>query len=167
MLFVQLGDIDKPGQLALVQVFPGLFRAHTDAVFRRDNNHAGIHHADGLHNLTGKVKIAGVIEQIDFALSVFDGDNGGRDRIFPLDFLRIKVADGGTLGRLSQPVGSLGVVQHTFSQSGLSVSAVSNQADVSNVASSIAHIDLPLSDPEIPDFAGLGSCNLAWIDYIR
>ena len=148
MLFIQLGDIYKSRELPLVQVFPRLFRANTDAVLCGNHNNAGIHYTNRLHHFAGKVKITGVIKEIDLCTTKLNGDNGGRDRILPLNLLRVKIADRCAIGRLSEAVGSLGVEQHAFRQSGLSVATVSDQADVANVERSIAHIDLPLSDPE-------------------
>ena len=70
--------------------------------------------------------------------------NRGGDGVAAPDFLRIKVAGGISVRALAQAVDALGQKQHALGQGGLSVAAVTQQADITNILSSV-HRKLLLS----------------------
>ena len=69
---------------------------------------AGIGNAERLHNLTGKVKEAGVIQHVDLGLVILHGNHGGGDGILSLGFFGVEVGDGVAGGDLAHTVNSLG-----------------------------------------------------------
>ena len=139
VFFIQLGDVEHRGQVGLGKVLPALFGADTDAALGGDADHAGVCNAQALHDLAGKVEVTGVIQHIDLALVIFDGNDGGRDRILSLLLFVVEVRNGRTVGALAQTGDRLGREQHAFAQRGFTIATMAQQADVANVIGSIAH----------------------------
>ena len=141
MLFVELGNVEHGGQTGLGQVLPALFGADADAALGGQADEARVSHAQRLHDLAGEVKIAGVVDHVDLALAIFNGNHRGRDGILSLLLFIVKVRNSGAIGTLAQTGDRLGGEQHALAQSGFAVAAVAKQADVANVIGSIAHRD--------------------------
>ena len=141
MLFVHLGDVDEPGQLALLQVTPGLFGADGQAALTGDQHHTGVRDAQGLHHFTGEVEVAGVVEDVQLGFLVFDRENRGGDGITTLNLFLIVVTGRIAVRGLAQTVDALGQEQHALNQRGLAVAAMAQQTNIADVFGLIAHIN--------------------------
>ena len=139
MLLVELGDVEHGGKTGLGEILPALFGADADAALGGQADEARVSHAQGLHDLAGEVEVAGVVDHVDLALAVFNGNDRGRDGILSLLLFIIKVRNSGAVGTLAKAGDRLGGEQHALAQSGFAVAAVAKQADVANVIGSIAH----------------------------
>ena len=139
MLLVELGDIEHCGKTGFCEVLPALFGADADAALRGQADQTRVGNAQGLHDLTGKVEVAGVIENVDLALVIFHRNDRRRDGILALLLFVVEVGNGRAVRALAQTGDRLGRKEHALAQRGLAVAAVTQQADVANVIGSIAH----------------------------
>ena len=139
VLLVELGDVEHGGKTGLGEILPALFGADTDAALGGQADETRVNHAQGLHDLTGKVKIARIVDHVELALVIFNGNDGRRNGILSLLLFVVKVRNSGAISTLAQTGDRLGGEQHTLAQSGFAVAAVAKQADVANVIGSIAH----------------------------
>ena len=139
MLFIQLGDIEHGGKIGLGKILPALFSTDADAALCGQADEARVNYAQGLHDLTGKVKITRVVDHVEFALVIFNGNDGRRNGILSLLLFVVKVRNSGAIGTLAQTGDRLGGEQHALAKSGFAVAAMAKQADVANVIGSIAH----------------------------
>ena len=139
MLFIQLGDIEHGGKIGLGKILPALFSTDADAALCGQADEARVNYAQGLHDLTGKVKITRVVDHVEFALVIFNGNDGRRNGILSLLLFVVKVRNSGAIGTLAQTGNRLGGEQHALAKSGFAVAAMAKQADVANVIGSIAH----------------------------
>ena len=139
MLLVELGDVEHGGKTGLGEILPALFGADADAALGGQADETRVNHAQGLHDLTGKVKIARIVDHVELALVIFNGNDGRRNGILSLLLFVVKVRNSGAISTLAQTGDRLGGEQHTLAQSGFAVAAVAKQADVANVIGSIAH----------------------------
>ena len=139
MLFVELGDVEHGGKAGLCEVLPALFGADADAALGGQADDARVGNAQGLHDLTGKVEVAGVVEDVNFALIIFHRNYRRRDGILALLLFVVEVRNRRAVGTLAKTRDGLGGKEHALAQRGLAVAAVTQQADVANVIGSIAH----------------------------
>ena len=139
MLLVELGDIEHCGKTGFCEVLPALFGADADAALRGQADQTRVGNAQGLHDLTGKVEVAGVIENVDLALVIFHRNDRRRDGILALLLFVVEVGNGRAVRALAQTGDRFGRKEHALAQRGLAVAAVTQQADVANVIGSIAH----------------------------
>ena len=167
VLLVGLGDIEDAGQLAGLAVFPRLFGAHAHAALGGADDDGGVGHPQGLHDLAGEVKIARCVQDIDLAALVLNGGHRSGQRNLTANLLGIEITDGISVGHLAQAVGPAGGIQHTLGQGSLSVSAVAQQTDVTDVLRGIAHsgfLSLLLEDRAPP--LGMRHCLSHYISRI-
>ena len=139
VVLVGLGDVEDAGHLALLTVLPGLLRPHAHAALGRADDHGGVGHPQGLHDLAGEVEIARRIQHIDLAALILHRHHGGGDGKLALDLLWIEVADGISVGHLAHAVDHAGLKQHALGQGRLSVSTVAQQTDIADVLRGITH----------------------------
>ena len=139
MVLVHLGNVEHGGLAGVLHGLPGLLGAHGDAALGGQNDQAGVGHPQRLHNLTGKVKEAGVIQQVDLAALEFHGNQRRGNGILALDLFRIKVRNGIAVGDTAETVGTVGHKQHILCQHGLAVAAMSQQCNVADILRSVAH----------------------------
>ena len=139
MLLVELGDVEHCGKAGLCKVLPALFGADADAALRGQADDARVGNAQGLHDLTGEVEVAGVVEDVNFALIIFHRNHRRRDGILALLLFVVEVRNRRAVGTLAKTRDGLGGKEHALAQRGLAVAAVTQQADVANVIGSIAH----------------------------
>ena len=139
VVLVGFGDVQNAGDLVGLTVFPGFFRAHAHPALGGADDDGGVGHAEGLTHFAAEVEVARGVQHVDLTALVFHRRDGGGDGKLAADLLGIIVANGGTVGDLTQPDGRSRKVQHGFGQGSLSVSAVAEQTDVSDVLRRIAH----------------------------
>ena len=141
ILLVGLGDVDKAGHVPLLAVLPRLLQAHGDTVLGGADDDGRVGHGQSLHHLAGKVKAARGVQHVDLTALVFQGGHGGGDGNLTLGLLGVVVTDGVAVHGLAHAVDGAGHIEQALCQSGLSASAVTQQADVANVLYRIAHVD--------------------------
>ena len=140
IVFVHLRDVDQPGHLPLIEQLPGPLGAHRQAALGRAHQNTGVGHRQALHHFTGKIEVTGGVQHVDLTTVIFHRNHRGGDGDLTLDFLGIVVADGVAVGGLTQTVDDAGRTQEALHQSGLSVTTVTQQTDVSNCMRRIAHV---------------------------
>ena len=143
VVLIRLGDIDKPGHVPLLAVSPRLLQAYGNTVLGGADNDGGVRGPEGLHHLTGKVESARRIQHVDLAALVFQGGHRSGDGDLAAGFLGIVIADRISVRGSAHALDGAGHVEQALCQGGLSASAVSQQADVTDVLYRIAH-DVPL-----------------------
>ena len=137
MILIQLGDIEHGGKTGVCQSVPALFRTHGDAALGGEADEACVYHPEGLRHFAGEGKVTGVIQNVQLAFIIFHRQHGGRDGVAALDFFRVEIAGGISVRALAQAVDGLGQKQHALGQCRLSVATVAQQADITNVLSSV------------------------------
>ena len=153
MLLVQLGDVEHGGKICVSQGFPALFGADGDTGLGGQADDAGIGNTERLHDLGGKVKVAGVVQNVELAAGVFHGDDGGFDGILTLLFFFIEVGNGGAVGALAETGDGLGQEEHAFTQGGLAVAAVTQKSNIADVLRSVHSFENLLSEQSERDCA--------------
>ena len=144
VVLVGLGDIEHPGQLALLAQLPGLLGAHAHAALGGADDDGGVGDLQGLDDLAGEVEVARGIQHIDLAAVVLHRSHRGGDGNLAANLLGVVITNGVAVDGASQPYGSAGQIQHALRQGGLSVATVSQQAYVADVLYGIAHNLFPL-----------------------
>ena len=124
IVLVHLGDVDDPGQLALVQQPPGPLGAHGQAALGGAHQHPRVRHGQALGHLPGEVEVAGGVQHVDLAAVIFHRSHGGGDGDLPLGLLGVVVADGGAVGGPAHAGDGTGHVQKALDQGGFAVAAV-------------------------------------------
>ena len=140
VVLVGLGDIEDAGEFPLLAVVPGLFGAHAHAGLGRADDDGGVGDADGLPHLAGKVEIAGGVQHVDLTATVLHRRHGQGDGDLAPDLLGIVVTNGIAVHGRTHTDGAAGQIQHALCQGGLSVAAMSQQADIADVLRGIAHL---------------------------
>ena len=140
VVLIGLGNIDKTGHIPLFAVLPRLLQANGDTVLGGADDDGGIRGPQSLHDLTGKIKGARGIQHIDPAALVLQGRHSGGKGDLALGLLGIVVADGVAVHHTAHAVQGAGHVKQALCQGGLTVSAVTQQADVADVLYRIAHV---------------------------
>ena len=146
MLLVQLGNIEHRGQTGVSQGLPALLGADADAGLCGQADNAGVGDAQGLYDFTGEIEIAGVVQNIDLAAGIFNGDDGGFDGILSLLFFIIKVGDSRAIGAFAETGDCLGQVEHTLAKRGFAVTAVTEQTEIADVLRSVHSFEFLLSE---------------------
>ena len=108
VILVHLGDVEHGGHVGVLEGLPGLLGAHGDAALGREDDEAGVSHAEGLDDLAGKVEEAGVVQEVNLAAFKIHRNDRSGNGVFPLDFLGIKVRNGVAVGDGAQAVGTVG-----------------------------------------------------------
>ena len=144
VILVGLGDVEQAGQLAALAELPGLLSAHAHAALGGADDDGGVGGLHGLDDLAGEVEVTGSVQNVDFAAVIFHRSHGQGDGNLALGLFGIIVAHGIAIGDLAQSGSAAGQIQHTLCQGGLSVSAMPQQADITNVLRGIAHTLFPL-----------------------
>ena len=142
VLLVGLGDIDEPGHVALLAVFPDLFKANGNAVLGGADNDGGVGGPQGLHDLTGEVERTGGVQDVDLTALVFQGGYRGRNGDLAANFFGVIIADGVAIGAGTHALDCTGHKQQALSQGSLPAAAVAHQTDVSDVLHRITHSDV-------------------------
>ena len=145
MLLVELGNVKHCRQVCIRQRFPAFFGADGDAGLGSQADQTGISNAQGLHDLSGKIEIAGVVEHIDLAARVLHGNHRGLDGILSLLLFVVEVRDGGAVGTLAETGDRLRQEEHTLAQGGFTVAAVTEQRDIADVLRSVHSVENLLS----------------------
>ena len=139
VLLVGLGDVEQPGQPALLAQLPRLLRAHAHARLGGADDDGRVGHLEGLDHLAGKVKVARRVQHVDLTAVVLHGSHRGGDGNLTAGFLGVVIANGIPVGGIAQPHGATGQIQHALGQGGLTISTVAQQTDVADVLYGIAH----------------------------
>ena len=137
IVLVYLGDVDEAGHIPVFAVFPGLLKAHGDAVLGRAHQDRGVGGAERLHDGAGEVERAGSIQQVDLHVVVFQRNDGGGDRNMTADLLGVVIADGVSVGVLADAIDGAGHVKQALSQRGLAAAAVTQQTDIADGINSV------------------------------
>ena len=111
IILVYLGDVDKAGHIALLAVFPCLFKANGDAVFGGQNQNGCIGSAEGFHNGTGEVETTGGIQQVNLGVVIFQRNHRGGNGNMTANFFGVVIANGVAVGVLADPVNDTGHVK--------------------------------------------------------
>ena len=157
MFLIQLGNIEHGGKTCPSQGVPALFRAHSDAALGGEADETGVRHPERLGHLAREGKVTGVIQNVQLALIIFYRQHSGGDGVSALDFFRVEVTGGVSVRALAQTVNGLGQKQHALGQGGLSVATVAQQANITNVLSSVHKKITPFMGPSPIHFARSGS----------
>ena len=129
---VKLGDDEELGKSSCVGGFDCLFCAYVKAGTCRSYDKGT---ACGSHRFVYaalKVKFSGGVKKIDFGVSPFKRSHGGRKRTLTLLFFGVKVHYGISVGDSSESVGSPRDIKHCFGKSGLALSGVTGDGNVSD-----------------------------------
>ncbi len=137
VLGIHLIDVEELGLAHLGGQLVGFFGAHIDAGLGGDDDEDAFRGADALAHPHGEVKQPRAVDEVYLVVLPLQGSHGGGHRDLPANLLLVAVADGVSIGGLSQTVGSPGPVQHRLRQGGLSAPAVAGDGNVSDL---IRHI---------------------------
>ena len=133
---VLVGAVDEDHAGLLAQQLPAALHTHGQAVLGGTHQHGALGGTNGGNSLTGEIKVAGSVHDVDTDVLIFDRGKGQRNRDLALDLLGIVVADGVAVGGTAQTIRSLGHEEHLLGQSRLAGATVTQQADVANVIGS-------------------------------
>ena len=139
VLLVGFGDVEEPGHIPLLAVFPGLLQAHGDTVLGGADDDGRVRHLKGLHHLAGEVEAAGAVQDIDLGALVLQGGDCHRDGDLTADLLRVEIAGGVSICGPAHTVDCTGHIQQALRQGGFAAAAMAQQTDVANVLHRIAH----------------------------
>ncbi len=140
VLLVELGDVDRLGQVGVGEALPGLLGADVDAVLGGDDYDAGVGDAQGLGDLAGEVKVTRGVQDIYLRLLVLRIHRGQGDAYLAADLLGVEVGDAVARGGAAHAVGDAGQEQDALREGGLAVAAVAEQGDVADVFCCVAHV---------------------------
>ena len=131
-----LGAVDEDHAGLAAQHLPAALDTHGQAVLGGAHQYGALGGADGGQGLTGEVKVAGGVHDVDLHALVVHGGKGQRDRDLALDLLGVVVAGGVAVHGLAQAVGTLGHKEHLLSQRGLAGATVTQQRNIADVVGS-------------------------------
>ena len=133
VILVCLGNVNEAGHIALFAVLPRLFQPHRQAILGRADDNGSIGGTQSGNHLTGKAGTARSVQNIDLAALILQRGHRGGNGYLTLDLFRVVVAHSIAVHGLAHTVQSAGHVKQALCQSGLSVTTVTQQADVANV----------------------------------
>ena len=101
VLLVDFGDIEHGGLAGGLERFPAALGADGDAVLGTAEDHADLCRAQRAGDLTGEVKEAGAVENVDLAAAEIHRSDAGGNGDLTLDLFGVVVADGVAVRRRS------------------------------------------------------------------
>ena len=127
-----LHTVDEHHAGLLAQHLPCTLHTHGQTILGVANDDGTLSGADGAQRLAGEVKVAGSVHDIDLDIVILHGSESQRNGNLALDLLGVIVAGGVAVHGLAETVGTLGHKEHLLGQSGLSGTAVTQQANIAN-----------------------------------
>ena len=140
IVFVGLGDVDQAGQVAGLDLLVSAFCTHGDVALCGQDDDSSVSHLQSGQNVAIEVEVARSVQDVDLAAAELNGSQSGSDGDLTLDFFGIIVTDCVAVRGLAQAVSGTSQIQHTFSKHGFAHAGVTQQADVTDILSGIAHI---------------------------
>ena len=132
VLVVHLIDEEHGGDALFLSRAESLLRADSHAAFARYHHHGAARRADAFPHAPRKVEETGVVQQVYLGILPFHRQQGGGHRRLPLDFLRIKIANGIPIGDTPQTLRLAGQIKSRFGQRGLSRTGMADQGNISD-----------------------------------
>ena len=136
---VYLVDDEQAAQAAPLGVVHQALRAVLHAVVAVHHHRAGFHRGQGCQRGAAEFRQAGRVDQIDVALAVVDGGDGGADGMAARLLHRVEIGNRGAAldgpGRLDDAAR----VQQGLEQRGLAGARVAHERDVSDAVGGVGH----------------------------
>ena len=127
---VNLVEKDYPGQPGLLQGVEDVLRMGTDPLHRGDHHHGQIQGGQGALHLSGKIHVAGGVDEVHRHALPVSGGGGGTDGDAPLPLHREAVRSRRALIHGAGTAHCPHVVEHLLGQRGFSRVHVGEDADI-------------------------------------
>ena len=128
---VHLVDEADARHVVLVRLAPDSFRLRLDALFRVEDDHRPVEHAQTAFDLGREVDVPGRVDQVEREVLPVQRDRGAVDGDAALLLLNVEVGDGGSVVDIAHLVRGAAVVEHALGGGGLAGVDVRGDADIS------------------------------------
>ena len=148
---VALIDKESLGNTGSTSSVPRKLGTNLNACLTVNRNDGGIGHTDSLLDFACEIQEAGGIQNVDLGILPSHVSGGSGQRKASCLFLCVIVADGVTLGNVTETVDTAGCIQHCLNQRGLTAAAMTQEGQVTNLLGvEISHGCSPLSAHRTP-----------------